>query len=285
MESENTSPSRFRIGIAGLGLIGGSLAMSFKECGCTVYGYDIDAATVARALESGAISRGSTDQAVITGVDILFVALYPDDIVPFLRQTGPLIKKGTLVVDCCGIKGYICGQAEQAAKENGFVFIGGHPMAGTEKNGFSAATSTLFEHASFILTPPDSAPGDAVNLLSGLLRTAGFGKIVITTPKHHDRMIAFTSQLPHVLACAYVKSPSCSGHKGYSAGSFRDVSRVAHINAELWSELFIDNKTELIKEIDILTDNITRIRNAVDAGDRALLSSLLKSARDTKDSV
>lgn len=275
----------FKIGIAGLGLIGGSLAMAFKKAGFIVNGYDIDRATVAAAKDSGAVDEASTDPQTIFDADCLFIALYPDDIIEFVTQNAQNFKKGAIVIDCCGVKEYITSVLDPLTAQQGIFFIGGHPMAGTEKIGFTAAHEGLFHNASFILTPADDLPAEVTDKAKALIRAAGFKRIVVTTSAHHDHMIAFTSQLPHVLACAYVKSECCPYHVGYSAGSYRDVSRVAHINPELWAELFSDNRNALCEEMDGIINNLTQLREAVANTDRAALIELLRESRAIKDGV
>lgn len=275
-----------RVGIAGLGLIGGSLGMALRHIpGVRVAGFDIDPHTVEAAVKAGAADEAAVTPETVLGCDYLFVALYPQTIVEFVTGHAGAIAKGTVVVDCCGIKGRIVRTLAPAAAANGFIYIGGHPMAGTERSGIGAARADLYDGASFILTPPEGTPPAALSRLRALLQAAGFGRTVVTTPEHHDRMIAFTSQLPHILACAYVQSPSCRDHAGFSAGSYRDVSRVAHIAPGLWSELFIDNGDMLCAEIDELLRHITALRDAVRDGDRPGLAAMLARARQIKDGV
>ena len=275
-----------RIGIAGLGLIGGSLGMAFKRIpGVHVAGYDRDPETAAAAAAGGAADEASVSPQAALDSDILFVALYPADIIRFVTENAGHIRRGAVVIDCCGVKGMIMDALLPVARANGFAFIGGHPMAGTERSGFAAARPDLFDRASFLLTPPDGVPAPALERIRALLTAAGFARTVVTTPAHHDRMIAFTSQLPHVLACAYVSSPCCPEHPGYSAGSYRDVSRVAHINPSMWAELFIGNRGALCSEIDELIRNISALRDAVDAGDAQRIAGLLERACRIKDRV
>lgn len=277
--------SGFKIGVAGLGLIGGSLAKAFKRAGFWVAGFDIDKQTVICAQKEGSADIASTQPDVLFDCDCIFVALYPDGIIDFVKKNADYFKKGAVVVDCCGIKGYICESLYNSDLGGGFTFVGGHPMAGTEYRGFTASFAELFKGASFILTPRPGESEKVIGKLTALIKAAGFGRVVVTTPKHHDRMIAFTSQLPHILACAYVMSPSCPDHSGFSAGSYRDVSRVAHITPELWTQLFIDNKDELCSEIDIMINNMKKLRDAASSGDKDTLFELLSEARRIKDSV
>ncbi len=271
-----------KIVIVGLGLIGGSLAKAFQKYSeCAVAGIDSSEVVLKAALGSGAIDK-IADDSDIREVDVLYLCLYPQAGVDFVRQHLHLIAPGCLVTDTCGIKSEICAQLPKLAADNGFAFVGGHPMAGKEQNGFAASDADLFLGASYLITPC-GAPQSAVDILKAIAVELGFGGTVLTTPEHHDSMIAFTSQLPHVLACAYVMSPRCPEHNGYSAGSYRDVSRVANINETLWAELFIDNKEPLTQELNILIEHITEIKNAVAGSDTEALRALLRQGRLVKE--
>lgn len=283
---EDSDFTGVRVGIAGLGLIGGSLGMALRRIpGVRVAGFDIDPHTAKAAVETGAADEASADPAPALGCDFLFVALYPEQTIDFVTGHAGGIRKQAVVIDCCGVKSRVCRKLAPAAKAGGFVYIGGHPMAGTEQSGIGAARADLFDGASFIFTPPAGTPPGSLARAQALVRAAGFGRTVVTTPAHHDRMIAFTSQLPHILACAYVQSPSCPEHAGFSAGSYRDVSRVAHLAPELWSGLFLGNREMLCDEIDQLLLHITQLRDAVRDGDRPRLTALLARARQIKDGV
>ena len=270
--------------IAGLGIIGGSIAKALKKyTDHRLIGINRSRAPIDKALECGAIDQAGDREALRTA-DMLFLGTYPDASVEFVKDNAPYINKSCIVVDTCGIKSDICPRMNALAEEDGFTFVGFHPMAGKEKNGFDASDADLFLGASSIIIP-GKAPDEAVNTLANLTRKIGFGRVVFTTPEEHDRMIAFTSQLPHVLACAYVFSPQCPNHKGFSAGSYRDVSRVANINAELWSELFIENKEPLALEIQTLIDNLTEIKSGIEKGDRRELAELLHRAKVIKEEL
>jgi prephenate dehydrogenase len=281
----NETPQDTIIGIVGLGLIGGSLAKALKNSGYSVIGVDINAEVIAAALHAGAIDKGSVNAGVLSVADIIFVALYPADAVAFINNNCSMIKKEAIVIDCCGVKELVCRELNSIALRSGFIFIGGHPMTGTENSGFEASSVSLFDNASFILTPQAGTPKSAIDTASSIIMSAGFGQVVISTPQNHDKMIAFTSQLPHVIACAYVKSPVCPEHKGFSSGSFRDVSRVAHLSATMWAQLFLDNKEQLLSEIDTFTANMNELRNAVENGNFEQLKGLLQAAKEIKDKV
>ena len=233
------------------------------------------------ALDCGAINKIGGDDDIRTA-DVLYLCLYPQADINFIEQHIHLIGPNCLVTDTCGIKSEICAHLAKAAKEHGFCFVGGHPMAGKEQNGFAASDADLFLGASYLIVPC-GAPQQAVDLLTTIAVELGFSGTTVTSPEHHDKMIAFTSQLPHVLACAYVMSPHCIEHNGFSAGSYRDVSRVANINEQLWAELFIDNKQPLAEELDTLIGHITEIKNAVANSDTETLRALLRRGRLVKE--
>ncbi len=272
------------IAVVGLGIIGGSFAKAIKKyTNHYVIGLNRTKETLKRAFAEGAVDEAG-DKESLKKADLVILCLYPAAAVEFTKKYGEYFKKGAVVTDSSGIKSEICPKMTALSKEYGFVFVGSHPMAGKEKNGYAVSDADLYKGASYIITPCEA--GDrAVELVSELALKIGFGQIKITTPREHDRMIAFTSQLPHVLACAYVSSPCCPNHKGFSAGSYRDVSRVANINSELWSELFLENRESLIRELDILTENITKIRNSVYDNDRERLKELLEKGHKVKEAL
>ena len=273
------------VGIVGLGLIGGSMAKSTKaRTGQTVWGADLDKETMTMARMCGAIDAPLTDEN-LPQCDLILVAIRPAAAVEWVRTHASLIAPSAILVDLCGVKRTVVSAITPIARERGFAYIGGHPMAGRERGGFTASSEDLYVGASMILTPP---PGTDIRTLSDLkhfFRGLGFGRVVMTTPEEHDRMIAFTSQLPHVLACAYVMSPQCPNHKGYSAGSYRDVSRVARINETLWSELFLENREPLTAELDTLIENLTAIRNQISGGNQEKLKALLRKGRKIKEAL
>lgn len=271
------------VGVAGLGLIGGSLAKAFKAAGCRVLGFDIDPKTAGEAEASGAADEASVNPEVLSGAEFVFVALYPQAVVEFVKSNWRMFRKGTAVIDCCGIKGYVCSELFPFSVQKGISFIGGHPMAGTELSGFAASEAGLFADASFLMAPSPGISAEIVEKAEQTVKLAGFGRVVLTTPERHDAIIAFTSQLPHVIACAYVQSPHCLEHDGFSAGSFRDVSRVAHINPAMWAQLFIDNRDCLCGEIDTLIGHLSELRDAAAAQDGERLRVILQRARELKD--
>lgn len=273
-----------KIVLVGLGLIGGSLAKALKaNTRHEVLGIDTDEASLLDACACGAVDRKAT-QTDLKEADILYLCVYPEAAVEFVRQYGKCLKPSCIVTDTCGIKQEVCRALKEEQEKYGFLFVAGHPMAGKEFSGFSASDPSIFVGASYLVAPC-GAPEWAVKEISELAGAMGFGRVVLTTPEQHDRVIAFTSQVPHVLACAYVMSPRCREHQGFSAGSYRDVSRVARINEVLWSRLFLDNREALVEELDTLLKNVEKIRNAVAEKDEKKLRELLHTAAKIKEEV
>ena len=269
------------IGIAGLGLIGGSLAKAYSGEGHTVYGFDRDEAIVGFAQLSGAVS-GALNQSSIALCDALFIALNPADAVAYLEREAPLIAKNTIVFDCCGVKRTVCARCFAFAREHGFTFVGGHPMAGNHNAGFKNSRANLFRGAAMILVPPVFDNPALLGQIEELLKPAGFGRLTVTTAEKHDELIAFSSQMAHVVSNAYIKSPSARGHKGFSAGSYNDLTRVARLNADMWAELCIDNNDFLIKELDGFIGELTNYRDALASNDQNTLKKLLEEGSRLK---
>ncbi len=272
------------IAVVGMGIIGGSFCKSIKKhTDHYVIGINRTKSTLEKAFSDGAIDEIG-DKESLKKADVVILALYPSAAVEFVEKYGAYIKKGAVVTDSAGIKSEICPKLSELSRKFGFVFVGSHPMAGKETNGYESSDDTLYEGASYIIVPC-KADSDSVKLLSDLALELGFGMIKISTPEEHDRMIAYTSQLPHILACAYVLSPCCKNHKGFSAGSYKDVSRVANINAKLWSELFMENREPLIGELETLNENLLAIIDAVRDGDKNRIEELLEKAHKTKEEL
>ena len=272
------------IAVIGLGIIGGSFCKAIKSrTDHYVIGINRTPETAKAALGDGAIDEIGTP-ASLGRADVIFLCMYPQACVDYIRENGKYIRKGAIVTDSSGIKRAICPQLKALSEEHGFVFVGSHPMAGKEKNGYAVSDGTLYEGASFIITPC-GADEKSVGTLTDLALEMGFGRVTLSDPEEHDRMIAFTSQLPHVLACAYVLSPCCPNHQGFSAGSYRDVSRVANINSRLWSELFLENREPLLEELRVLNENLGKISNAIEHNDREALAALLEDGHRVKQEL
>lgn len=274
--------------ICGLGLIGASLAKQIKKnTNHKVFGWNRTESVTEKALRDGAIDETGDLDEMIKEADITIINFYPEAIVPFILEHKDSFKKDSIVTDSCGIKTKICDAIAKANEEYNFDFyyIGAHPMAGREVGGYDNSLDNLFDNASFICTPYEDTPKNKVDALVGLANDMGFARTVVTTPEHHDEMIAFTSQIAHVLACSYVLSPLAPMHPGYSAGSYRDVSRVARINADMWADLFIDNKKALVDEIDDLVSNLMKFKYNIVNEDTNELKALMNKANKIKEEI
>ena len=245
-------------------------------------GIDTDKETVRKALEQGAIDE-EIDESRIGEANLTVIALYPVPTVEFVKRNADRFKKGSIVIDVGGVKGYVVRNSAPVLYEKGVYFLGTHPMAGTENSGFDYSTATLFNKASYILTPTETTPQIAIDLVSTLGSCMGFGQVVIATPEQHDANIAYTSQLAHVVSNAYVKSPSLFRADGFSAGSFLDLTRVAKLNEEMWSSLFLCNKEALLFEINTIIEKLTEYRDAMVNDDKPTLKALLKDGRELKE--
>ena len=274
-----------QIAIIGLGLIGGSLAKALKEnTEHTVIGFDRDENTLLDALSLGAIdSVGSTS--LLENADVVYVCLYPADVVRFVEENAPHFKEGCIVTDVCGIKNQVCGKLTEIAKNYPFVYVGGHPMAGTQYSGFANSKADLFQGAPMVVIPRERDDILLLDRVKKLLTPAGFSHMTVTTAEHHDAMIAYTSQMCHVLSNAYVKSPRAQMHKGYSAGSYRDLTRVAWLTETMWTDLFLENRDYLLEELDRMIGYLGEYRDALEQGNGDRLCTLLAEGRICKEKV
>jgi prephenate dehydrogenase len=274
-----------KIGIVGLGLIGGSVAKAFrKNCGCEIFAFDSDATTLGFAQLSGVVD-GILNEKTIPACDVIFIAIYPKATVDFLQKYAGVFAKNQLVMDLCGTKKEICEIGFELAKKYGFTFVGGHPMAGKHLSGFKYASAELFKGAPMVIVPSKYDDIEFLDRIKQILLPCGFGSISVTDATTHDSIIAFTSQLAHVVSNAYVKSPTAKVHKGFSAGSYKDLTRVAWLNENMWSELFLENKEALIFELDTIIGNLTAYRNAIAANDKNTLTTLLRDGRIAKEKI
>ncbi len=270
------------IGVVGLGLIGASFCKAIKlRTQHKILGYDISEEVTSLALSDKVIDE-KIDSETLALCDIVIIALYPKDTINFVKENIKNFKKSAVIVDCAGVKENICDSLFSYCKENELHFIGGHPMAGIEKSGYEASFEALFEGASMILCPEEDSDKEAVSRLEDLFSSIGFSKLICASPKKHDQMIAFTSQLAHVVSSAYIKSPSSSKHIGFSAGSFKDLTRVAYLNEYMWTQLFFENKDNLIKEIDIITKHLSEYKTALLNDDKEEMQALLLDGKLAK---
>ena len=272
------------VGVVGLGLIGGSLARAYHHAGHRVLCHDIDQSILAYA-ELAGVSDGRLDEASLGGCELLLIALYPQAAAEYLTQAAPHLPPQAVVIDCCGTKSEICRVGFRLAEEYGFTFVGGHPMAGTQYSGLKHSRATLFKGASMVIVPPVYGDIDFLQRVKDLLAPAQFGRITVTTAEEHDEMIAFTSQMPHLVSNAFIKSPTARRHKGFSAGSYKDLTRVAWLNEAMWTELFLANRDNLIREVDGLIGELEKYREAMAAGDAPALRALLAEGRHIKEEV
>lgn len=270
------------IAVIGLGLIGGSVAKSLKKrTSHTVLGMDVNPQVMYKAKLLDAID-GELNEERLGICDVVIIATWPKAAVSYVQSHVQHFKKGAMVLDVCGVKRAVCEPIWQMAQNDDFIFVGGHPMAGVEHSGFDYATATLFDNASMILTPPKGTAIQTLDFLKHFWRELGFGRVVMTTPENHDRVIAYTSQLAHVVSSAYIRSPFALEHHGFSAGSFKDMTRVARLDEAMWTELFQLNQQPLLQELDCLIDHLSEYRDALRAGDEAALRALLKEGRERK---
>lgn len=271
--------------VVGLGLMGGSMAMAIrKHTDYAVYGWNRTRSVADKAVSSGVLD-GVADNAVLADTDILIIGLYPEATVDWLLEHMSKLKKGCIIVDMVGVKRYMVERLEQPAIDAGVHYIGGHPMAGREFSGYAFATADLFEGASMILVETRSSPLWAVDAAEGFFSQLGFACVMRCSATQHDDMIAFTSQLAHVVSSAYIKSPEALHHNGYSAGSYRDLTRVAKLNEDMWTELFMLNKGPLVREIDEIIRHLTEYRDAIADGKTEELRQLLREGRERKESI
>lgn len=274
-----------RIGIIGLGLIGGSMAKALKKyTGHTVYGYDVDDSVVQSALDTGSIDRKIGAEG-LSACNLIFLGLYPRHAVEFVKKNIDSFRQGSIVIDLCGVKQYLTENLSGICADHQITYIGGHPMAGKERWGFSSADADLFCRASMIITPDTMVPQELLSQLEKLFAQIGFGRMTVTTPQAHDSMIAFTSQLAHVVSSAYIKSPRARQHEGFSAGSYKDLTRVAKLNPQMWTELFLENRECLLDEIDTIQEHLREYRDAIAAKDDRRLYALLEEGRKIKEAL
>ena len=271
-------------GIVGLGLIGGSFAKAYHKAGERVL-----ACNRSKDILNFAIINGDVDAELnsdnIEECDIIIICIYPEAAMDWLASMAPYIRKDTIVMDACGTKRKVCELCFPIAQQYGFTFVGAHPMAGTKYSGYKYALADMYVDQPMVLVPEDQGDINLLAKIKKLLRPAGFGSISVTTAQEHDRTIAFTSQMAHVVSNAFIKSPTADSHKGFSAGSYKDMTRVAWLNPELWAELFLENKDNILHEINTLTENLSQYKTAIEQDDKEELVRLLDEGRRRKEEV
>lgn len=272
------------VGILGLGLIGGSLARAYAMEGHTVYAAEIDEAILSFAMLAGAVHEKLNIE-TIPQCDLILLSIYPEGSASWLEQNGALIAQDTLVMDCCGVKEQVCRRCFSVAEAFHFTFVGGHPMAGSQFSGFKYSRADLFEGQPMVLVPPVFDDILLLDRIKKALEPCHFGFFSVTTAQEHDKMIAFTSQMPHILSNAFIKSPTALGHKGFSAGSYKDLTRVAWLNPQMWAELFLENRDNVLFELDQYMDSLKAYRNAIAQNDESALIDLLYEGKKRKEEV
>lgn len=274
-----------KVGVIGLGLIGGSMAKAYKrDPEMQVFGADSNRTIVDFAILAQAIDAELTDE-LLPQIDLLFLASYPQGVIEHLQRVAPLLSPKCMVIDLSGIKQKICQVGFPLAEQYGFCFVGGHPMAGTHKSGFKYSQEDLFDGAPMVIVPPVFDDILLLDRVKTLLAPARFGRISAITASEHDRRIAFTSQMAHVVSNAFIKSPTARAHDGFSAGSYRDLTRVAWLNPDMWAELFLENREALLFELDTLIASLSQYRKAIDENDLPTLRRLLDEGRKIKEEV
>lgn len=272
------------VGILGLGLIGGSLARAYALEGHTVYATVRNETKLAHAMTAGAV-HGKLDENTIPTCDLILLAIYPGGSIAWLEENTHLVSKNTIVIDCCGTKRDICEKCFPLAQKYGFTFFGGHPMAGSQFSGFKYSRANLFEGAPMVLVPPAFDDPALIERAKEVLKPCGFGSYSVTTAEEHDKIIAFSSQMPHIISNAFIKSPTARNHKGFSAGSYRDLTRVAWLNPQMWAELFMENKDNVLNELDCYINSLQAYRSAIENDDEATLIALLEEGKKCKEAV
>jgi len=272
------------VGVVGLGLIGGSFAKAYQAEGHRVLALDTDRSVLDFAVMSGAVETELT-QENLPSCDLVLICVYPQAAIDWLERFGPYVGGRPVVIDCCGTKRIVCEACFRIANQYNFTYLGGHPMAGTHNSGFKYARATMFRSAPMVIVPPRYDDIELLSRVQKLLAPAGFGRFSVTTAEKHDAMIAFTSQMPHLLSNAFIKSPSAGAHKGFSAGSYKDMTRVAWLNPQMWAELFLENKDCLLQELEILMENLQQYKTAMEDSDLPRLVALLDDGRRRKEEV
>ena len=272
------------VGILGLGLIGGSLARAYAKAGHTVLAAEKDEAMLSFAQIAGAIHGELTDEN-IGSCDLILLAIYPAGSAAWLEEKAQLISPSALVMDCCGVKREICARCFPLAEQYGFTFIGGHPMAGTHNSGFKYSRSNLFQGAPMVLVPARFDDIELLQRAKDTLAPCNFGSFSVTTADDHDRMISFTSQMPHIVSNAYIKSPTALEHRGFSAGSYKDLTRVAWLNAPMWAELVLNNRDHMLFELKTYIQALQAYETAIENNDFGTLVALLDEGKRRKEEV
>lgn len=286
METDFKTQTDFKIAIIGLGLIGGSMA--YRLCGFNggkVIGYDTNAAICKSAAERGAVADIAQNVgSAIDGADLVIIATYPDSVAKIVKQNSDKFKKGAVITDICGVKSRISKEICSAVPD-GVFYVGSHPMAGKEVEGFDNAEPTLFDGCGFIIVPTEKSDDKSIELVSSMARHLGAARIAVNTPEDHDSIIAYTSDLMHISASALCLDFNENMNLAYTAGAFRDCTRIAMINPKLWTELFLENAEHIVTEIDRFSASLNKVRDAIANGRADRLFDLLSTVRANKTDI
>lgn len=272
------------VGILGLGLIGGSMARAFSKAGHKVFAADRDNMILDFAQLAGVVA-GRLDPETLPQCELILLCVFADASADWLESNAASIAPSALVMDCCGIKKRICDRCFPLAEKYGFTFVGGHPMAGSHHSGFKASRSNLFQGAPMVIVPPRFDDPELLQWVKDALSPCGFKSFSVTTAEEHDRLIAFTSQMPHIISNAFIKSPTALSHTGFSAGSYKDLTRVAWLNPTMWAELFLSNRENILQELNTLMGELAQYRQAIENNDSTQLIQLLDDGRKCKEEV
>jgi len=256
-----------RIGIRGMGLIGGSFEKAFRAAGHDVVN----------------LKAASAD--TVGSCGLVVVCLPPLMVAPWICEHADDFAADALVTDAAGVKGAVCPAVEAVARQAKWTYVGGHPMAGKEKSGYANADAGLYRGASMIFTPYAWTPPAAVERLKALFAEIGFTRFVVTDPRRHDEMIAYTSQLAHVVSSAYVRDALAQEHVGFSAGSYQDMTRVATVDPDIWTDLFLANRESLVAVLERLVARLGEYREALRTADADALRCLLAEGRKAKENA
>lgn len=268
--------------VVGMGLIGGSICKSIQAAtDHTVFGCDVQQSVLEDAIADGAIDGIGT---MTDGTyDMIVLCLHQRIAIQMIQDALPQIPAGTILVDTCGLKGRMVRDLTYRCQKAGVRYVGTHPMAGREQNGYYASIPDLFQNANLIVTPVDGTDEAALNTIEKLAKQMGFGRIVSATPMWHDNMIAYTSQLAHVVSSSYVKDFCMDDALSFSGGSFQDMTRVATMDESMWSALFLDNRDNLLYHLDLLIENLTDYREALKQRDEERLQYLIAEGRQIQE--
>ena len=272
------------VGILGLGLIGGSFARAYAKAGHQVFACNRSKDILEFAMLAGVV-HGELTEETIGKCDLIILSIYPNGCATWLKANAAYIRKSALVIDACGTKRDVCASCFPIAEKYGFTFVGGHPMAGSHNSGFKYSRSNMFQGAPMVLVPNKFDDMELLQWVKDCLEPCKFGMFSVTTAAEHDRMIAFTSQMPHIVSNAYIKSPTALSHNGFSAGSYKDLTRVAWLNPQMWAELFLNNRQNILNELEFYIASLQKYQTAIKNDDKDMLISLLEEGKIRKEQV